>query len=828
VSGQVGGYSEFFDSSGAPRPHTQKVLEYLTEKCGGQAESMRALVRSRLREHEVSYNLLGTPGGSARPWVIDEVPHIVAGSEFEQLSRKLSDRAHLLSACLQDFYGDARLLKDGIIPSEIVLGNPNYYRPLRSLPQHSSTRVVLYAADLVRNQSGTFVVHSDRTASPTGAGYALENRLVIGQLLGELFVDLEVVKVNAFFRQMRETLETLAPHTGYAPRIVVLTPGNQDESSFEHAYMARYQGFELVEGRDLTVRGDEVFLKTLDGLKPVDVILRRITDGYCDPLELRDDSFIGVPGLLSAVRAGKVGVANPLGAGLIEAPAFRAYLPALAKALGKPLGLDSVPTRYLGDKMHLEEVQDTLDEWRIRPAFSDRRQQAPIVGELSKRERELVRQAIIDEGSRLVAEKWPEASQVPVGAELGRTGSLSLRFFACHNGRDYTVMPGALGRVDDTPDGVFLLPGAKATSKDVWIVGSKKNEPPSLPRMPEPPVKLRRGGINVPSRLFDDLYWLGRYASRATSETKLLRVGLWPLTNEANETTAEVHAFFVRSMRALRMIPSIEKVDLERALLSAIDHSGGDNSITACLDRIHWLTSQTRSRLSIDTWNCLRRVSAWSEKWHAGREATYAGPAYLAECLAALDDLHFSLAAFHGITMNSMIRGPAWIFVDGGRRIEQAVFVFTLLEAAFADPAAKPPLETLLWTCDSLMTYRARYLSSLQPAPVVDLVLTDASNPQSVLFQVQRLLNEVRSLPQEGSFPLSPALQCLTQVETRLLTTNLFELTENGGAAVKELAEWGIHAMWQVSDALTQAYFAHASPSRLHAAAEPLPEEETI
>jgi uncharacterized circularly permuted ATP-grasp superfamily protein/uncharacterized alpha-E superfamily protein len=828
VSQKVLGYAEYFDQSGTPREHLRPLVEYLLTKCAGQGEAMRATVRARLREQEVSYNLLGTPGGSARPWRVDEVPHIVGGTEFDELAKNLNDRVNLLSACLQDFYGDARLLKDGVIPSELVLGNPNYYRPLRNLPQLGSTRLILYAADLVRETSGTYVVHSDRTASPTGAGYALENRLVIGQLLGELFVDLQVQKVNAFFRQMRDALEALTPRTGYAPRIVVLTPGNQDESSFEHAYMARYQGFELVEGRDLTVRGDEVFLKTLEGLKPVDVILRRITDGYCDPLELRDDSFIGVAGLLSAVRAGKVGVANPLGSGLIESPAFRAYLPDIARALGKPIGLESVPTRYLGDARHVEEVFDTFDAWRIRPAYHDRRQESPLVAELSKKDKELLRTAVREGGTRLVAERWPLASAVPVGAEMSRTGALSMRFFACHNGRDYTVMPGALGRVDDTPDGLFLLPGPGATSKDVWVVGTRTSEPPTLPRMPEPALNLRRGGINVPSRLFDDLYWLGRYAARATSETKLLRVGIAPFTKEANETSPEVSAFLVRTLRTLRMIGAKE-VELEAGLVAAIDDTNGDNAITACLERIHWLTSQTRSRLSIDTWNCLRRISAWTQAWQNARNsALSAGPARFTEILTELDNLYFALAAFHGITTSSMVRGPAWIFVDGGRRLEQGVFVFSLLEAAFRDGSAKLPLETMLISCDSLMTYRARYLSSLQPAPAVDLILTDATNPQSVIYQVQRLLTDLRSLPQENSFPLSRAHQELIKLETRLLTMDLFELTKAGHTGVIELAEWGIQALWQVSDALTQSYFVHASPVRVFGSAEPLDGEAEI
>lgn len=802
-------YSEYYDQLGHARPHIQPLLDFIAKERAGRGEEMRAAVRAWLRENEVSYNLLGTPGGSTRPWEVDEIPYLIEGGEFQDLAGRLSQRGLLLSACLSDFYGSMRLVREGIVPAELVLGNPNYYRSLRDVQQLAASRLILYAVDVVRDPSGSYVVHSDRSAAPTGSGYALENRLVIGQLHGDIFRKWRVAKINSFFHHMRDALEQLSPRVGYAPRIVVLTPGIQDESSFEHAYLARYQGFELVEGRDLTVRGDEVFLKTLEGLQRVDVILRRVRDGDCDPLELRDDSFSGVSGLVAAARAGKVGIANPLGSGLIESPAFRAYLPEIAEALGMPLGLKSIPTRYLGDRRHLEEVLDTFDAWLIRPAFGDRREVPEPVSSLSFEAKDKLRKAVLEGATRLVAESWPLASRVPVGAEMARTGVLSLRLFSCFTGGGYACMHGALGRVDDTPDGLFLHAGTASSSKDVWIVGQASDDAHALPKMPEPPLTIRRGGVNVPSRLFDDVFWLGRYATRSAYEVRLVRFGLAPLTAEANDMPAEAAEFLARLMSVLRMATSalVPADGLGPTLIEAITDPGAENSIVNCLSRIHWLTSETRSRLSVDSWQCLRRISNWS----LGERVTSAA---FEKVSPKLDELYFSLAAFQGITHTSVVRGPVWIFLELGRRIEQAVFVLTLLAEAFRFGITKTTLEMVLALCDSLMTYRARYLSSLQAPSVIDLVLTDSTNPQSVLFQVQRLLRSTRSL-RPDTFPLSVAQQELIRLEARLLTTDLNDVCSGDGSKLVELAEAAISDLWRVSDDLTQAYFAHANPARI-------------
>lgn len=803
-------YSEFFDQNGAPRPHQQKLAEFLQAHGPDEAAKVRRAVLGRLREQEVSYNILGAPDGSPRRWELDELPHIIPEAEFENLSAGLRQRAQILETVLGDLYGPQLLLKDGVVPPQVVLGNPHFFRALHGFLPVGLSRLVLYAADVVKGPDGSYRVHSDRTAAPAGAGYALENRLAVGQIMSGPFVDCRIRKVNRFFELMRNSMQALSPRTSGHPRVVLLTPGVFDQSSFEHGYLARYQGFELVEGRDLTVRGDVVYLKTLEGLKPVDVILRRINDDWCDPLELREDSLLGVSGLASAARAGTVAVANPLGSGLVESPAFRAYLQRISQALGfGPLLLDSIPTRHLGDPQQRAEVLDSFDHWVVRPAYDDRRARAEVVGQLSLDEKQSLRAKIAEAPDQFVAEQWPLSSDVPVGWDLDRHGPLSLRLFASRSGTDFAVMPGGLGRVDGTPDGLFLYEGQSNIGKDVWVMGAEDARAPALPRMPQEQVEIRRGGIDLPSRLFDDLFWLGRYLARANDSARLIRAGLEPLQAEERVLPREVAQALLRSLASLQVISpgAARSSDVSHSLMLGVYDPLRQNSISSCLRRIHALTTATRSRLSTDTWTTLRRLTRIfdfpPERRFSSQEAT-----------DQLDEILLTLAAFHGFSGNNMVRGHAWVFLELGRRIEQGLFVLTFLNQAFVAGPSRVLMQTLLQICDSLLTYRSRYLSDLQATPVVDLVLTDATNPQSVLFQVRQLLECVRSLPQKQVFPLSRSEQRLIQLQASLETADLAVACRGDAAHLRELAEEGTNLLWQVSDDLTQTYFAHAVRSR--------------
>ncbi|HSC88924.1 MAG TPA: circularly permuted type 2 ATP-grasp protein [Polyangiaceae bacterium] len=810
----MSGVDEFWERPGVPRAHQRGLWDFLKAHEGPRRDALNRAVQARVHEQEVTFNILGAPDGSARPWALDQTPWIIESADFDDLTARLTQRARLLSAALDDLYGEQRLLREGVVPEHLVFGNPQYFRAVHGFTPLGGQRLTLYAADVARAPSGEFRVYSDRTAAPAGSGYALENRLVLGQVLAEPFQSYRVRKVNSFFESVQGMLKSLAPQQQGAPRVVLLTPGLGDESSFEHAYLARYMGIELVEGRDLTVRGEEVFLKTLEGLKRVDVILRRVTDAYCDPLELRGDSSLGVAGLVGAARAGSVAIVNPLGSAVLETPAFKAFLPAMCEALlGEPLQLPSVDTRWCGTATMLEEVLDTFDQWTFKPAFKERRSDILDASTLSQDEREQFKKQVRGTPMRFVAERWPEQSMVPLGLGLDQSGPVGLRLFICKSNGGYSIMPGGLARVRDTPDGLFLTVQKDAVSKDVWVPSQENGEAPLLPGMPVERLQIKRGGVDMPSRLFDDMFWLGRYVERCENTTRLVRAGLEPLAVEGRDVHSRVANGILSSLFSLEILtPTTGKSPgMERLLLAAVYDGDKPNSVRSTLSRIHHLTMAVRSRLSRDAWSVLRRLTSIIQ----GPER----PVPVDQAVEDLRELILVLAAFHGIAGSNMVRGHAWRFLEMGRRIERAVFALTLLQELFPADGSRVMMETLLNICDSLLTYRSRYLSTLQAAPVVDLLLTDDTNPQSVSFQVARLLESVRALPRESLFPLSRAEQRLILFEARLVTADLDKACASKGEGLRELAEEGVNLMWQVSDDLSQTYFTHAKPSRAMAPA---------
>lgn len=376
-SARLGMLDEMVDAAGTPRPHWQQFLSAVDKL--GTTELTRRWTEARqlIRENGVTYNVYGDPRGIERPWQLDPVPLLIGPEEAVHLEKGLIQRARLLELVLADVYGPQQLLHQGLLPPELVFANSAFLRSCHGIRPPGGRFLHLYAADLARSSDGRVHVLGDRAQSPSGAGYALENRIVLSRMLPAIFQDCKVQRLALFFRALRESLRASAPHNRDNPRIVLLTPGPFNETYFEHAYLARYLGFTLVEGGDLTVRDERVFLKVLGGLQPVDVIFRRLDDDYCDPLELRPDSFLGVPGLVQAVRAGNVAVANALGSGLLESPALLAFLPALCRTLlGEELLLPTVNTWWCGDDRDREYVFAHLEDLVIKAAFPSRFERA--------------------------------------------------------------------------------------------------------------------------------------------------------------------------------------------------------------------------------------------------------------------------------------------------------------------------------------------------------------------------------------------------------------------------------------------------------------------
>ena len=519
-------YGDTYDESSAdgvrPRPHWEPLMESLHTLGPEELGRRWALAERRIRENGITYNIYGDPLGANRPWRTDVVPLLIPEEEWSFIEAGIIQRAELLSRLLEDLYGDQNLLKDGHFPGALLFGNPAFLRPLVGVPVPKHSYLHMLAVDLARSPDGQWWVLADRTQAPSGSGYALENRTIVSDLLPELFRTSNVRRLAPFFRAQRDALIAMAPCEN--PRVVLLTPGPHNETYFEHSYLAKYLGFTLVEGADMTVRDRRVYLKTVGGLEQVDVILRRVDDGFCDPLELRGDSLLGVPGLVDAIVAGNVKVANALGSGLIESAAIMPFLPGLAKhLLGEELKLPSVATWWCGQPRALDWVLNHLESVVVKPAFPSRGMEPVFGSELPEHKKTELIERLLAFPHEYVAQEQVALSTAPVW-ENNRLNprSMVLRTYVLNTPNGWVAIPGGLVRVAEANGSVVSMQRG-GHSKDAWVLSDQPVDTFSMLRPVTEPLELRRASLIVPSSVADNTFWLGRYVERAENIARILR-----------------------------------------------------------------------------------------------------------------------------------------------------------------------------------------------------------------------------------------------------------------------------------------------------------------
>ncbi|HTQ04157.1 MAG TPA: circularly permuted type 2 ATP-grasp protein [Polyangiaceae bacterium] len=813
-------YDEAFTVDGEPRPSHEQLWHGL-EKLGAGEISKRGEQGKRLiRENGVTYNVYGDPRGMDRPWVLDPIPLVLGASEWASLARGLDQRARLLNALLADLYGKQETLHEGLVPTELVLGCPAFLRPLHGAEPPGGVFLHLYAADLARAPDGSFWVLGDRTQAPSGAGYALENRIVVSRLLPQLFRDCKVERLAPFFSALRDSLASLAPRGRDQPRVVLLTPGAYNETYFEHAYLARYLGYSLVEGADLTVRDQTVYLKTLGGLERVDVILRRMDDGFCDPLSLRSDSSLGIAGLVRAARRGNVTIANALGSGLVESPALLAFLPALCqRLLGEALALPSVATWWCGDETALRYVIDHLPELVIKPAFFGPTAPEPVFGgALSVEDRAELALRIQAHPAAFVGQEQVALSTAPVWiGDAVQPRHASLRAFVARAGESYVALPGGLTRVSSSKNSLVVSMQRGGGSKDTWVLASGLPSSLSLLRPAGGKIEIVRTGPDLPSRVADNLFWLGRYAERSEGTARLLRSVIMRLTDDAYGARSPELAVLLHALEVTTEVTEGTLTGgqgpgrLERRLfelLVASDH----RTLRATIEASFRAGAMARDRLSADTWRVLTQLNDQVLEFELRQRLE------LQEGLESLNRLMVGFSAWSGLVMENMTHGPGWRFADLGRRIERAYHVARLVRSTLVEADSPATFEGILEVADSTITYRSRYRGFIAFEPVLDLVLTDETNPRSVAFQLVAINQHLAELPRpERGVGLSPAariaLRALTSVRLADFTT-LGRVSAAGRREKLDELLAGLEADLPLfAEQLTLSYLAHAETS---------------
>jgi uncharacterized circularly permuted ATP-grasp superfamily protein/uncharacterized alpha-E superfamily protein len=791
-------YDELLDRDGAIRPHWKVLLERLATQPGADVTRRGIeLTRRLISENGVTYNVYADPKGADRPWALDPLPLMIAAEEWRQIEQGVAQRARLLDALLADLYGPQRLIAEGVVPAELPFGHPNFLWPAHGIVPAGGTWLHIYAADLARAPDGRWWVLGDRTQAPSGAGYALENREIIEQVLPDPLRDLDIRRLRGFFAALRvKLLEQVEP--GESPLAVVLTSGPFNETYFEHAYLARQLGVALSEGTDLTVRNDTVYLKTLAGLKRVHAILRRLDDDFCDPLELRSDSALGVPGLLGAVRAGRVVLANALGTGVLESAAWLGFHPGVSeRLLGEPLILPSVATWWCGEDPALEYVLAHLNDLVIKPAYPNQHFE-PVFGRaLVGPAREAMIARLRTRPYAYVAQEHLALSQAPVLRGTGVSGfaakAVTIRVYAFATGGGRIVMPGGLARVatDASINAVTTQRGG--ASKDIWVLPDPHRPAPILEVSSGPARATARQDL-TPSRLVENLYWMGRYTVRCEDKAELLRATL----------AVRVDAQMWRS--GVRMCRELDVIAADAEPTTSLNDEANPRGLVADLRRLGWCASQVRGRLSAGCWQA---ITSLQQQLHAGTVAREAPR-------QTLDRLLLSLAALAGFALDDMTQDAGWRLLRIGRRLERLQFVSRLLSRHLSTETAKQHghVEWLLNVCDSLRIYRPRYVASPRLGPALDLLIRDAEHPRALAFLWQAINQDLFELA--GLLQLEAADELELPIPA-LTDSQLLVLEGDGpaaGAARQHLAarlQQLANAAGQVSDRLSMRHFSHTS-----------------
>ncbi len=809
-----GAYDELSADGVTPRPHWAHLMQSL--KAIGPDELGRRWARAerRIRENGISYNIYGDPLGASRPWQIDIVPLLIPADEWRTIEAGIIQRAQLLNLMLEDLYGPQNLVRSGHFPATLLYANPAFLRPLVGVPVPAHSYLHMLAIDLARSPDGQWWALADRTQAPSGSGYALENRTIIADVFPNLFRESNVLRLAPFFRAQREVLTNLCQRDN--PRIVLLTPGPLNETYFEHSYIARYLGFTLVQGADLTVRKRRVYLKTVAGLEQVDVILRRVDDSFCDPLELRGDSLLGVAGLVDAVVAGNVKIANALGSGLIETAAIMPFLPGLCnELLGEKLKLPSVATWWCGQKYALDWVLDHLDSVVVKPAFPSRSMEPVFGADLPHSEKTKFLERLVARPNEYVAQEQVALSTAPMwdNGQLN-SSSVVLRTYVLNTGSGWVAIPGGLVRVAEAEGSVVSMQRG-GHSKDAWVLWDSPVDTFSLLRPRNEPVELRRVPRVVPSSVADNCFWLGRYVERAENIARILRAMMTRVRRaEEAELGCLIRLHSCLESRHSKLPKAKHRrptaADLELELISLVTDAKRPDSLICTLAEVFRIGGNIRERLSSDM---MFLIGQLRDSIHAGQGTPFLEfPSLLTDCLGLL-------SAFSGMERENINRGLGWYFMTIGRRVERAIYLTRQLRE-ITSPLAEQDwslLECVLEVADSSMTYRTRYYTTLQPLAVLDVLFADETNPRSLDFQLSHLAELYQKLPRHlpvDSKAMRAALQLLRSFDLQNLNYALPGAAEPSGFDglarlsnfLRELG--GLLPSW--SNNLSSRYFSHA------------------
>ncbi|MGJ8641581.1 MAG: circularly permuted type 2 ATP-grasp protein [Opitutaceae bacterium] len=825
-------YDEFLDANGQPRPHWETLNKALSEFSFDSFKRRELQLDRAIQDNGITYNVYNHSNTNGKAWPIDMMPFLLPESDFKTIESALSQRARLLNVTLDDFYGRQTILQQQRVDPFLIYANPAFQRPCHGLLPTRENHINIYAADITRSADGKWWVLSDRVEAASGLGYALENRLLLSRIFPKILRQTGAHRQNPFIQSFCKHIDSLAKQNQHNPNIALLTPGPSSETYHEHSFLARNLGYTLAEGPDLSVRNNRLIMKTIGGTQPVDVILRRIDSDWADPLEMRNDSMLGVPGLVNCVRQGNLTIANALGSSFVETPAMLALLPWLChRFIGEQLELPSVATWWCGQASEREYVLKNLENLAIKPSFRTFSAQTQFGPNLSSKELDTLRKQIIARPQNFCGQEILKSATTPVyhnGSFEARP--FQMRVFLVPDGDGgWRMMPSGFARCSSDVDNVNVSMRTGGGSKDVWVVPDTKIQAP-VPSIQESrsekqtPAQIQRRALDLPSRIADNLFWLGRYIERAEIQTRLLRTIISLLLEEQ---TAEIQSACLPLIEQLIDAQAsaedfldpetnlLDTVKVEACIAHYLNDSKNNESLVNNLSSIERTGYSLKERLSIDAWKRIFHIKQLSSK-----AAELKVSIYDQESTDFLEWALESLTSITGTVTENMTRSQSWRFLQIGRRIERGIATAQLLSDTFknTDNYSDILFQGVLELYDCSITYRRRYLNTLNAIPVLDLMVFDVTNPRSLAFQAEQLRDLVKQLPHASAETRHPVDLTATQLFSQIGITNSEELLQGREdpliPSTDVFFEAIIKQLSKLSVIIETSYFAHTQTSQ--------------
>lgn len=706
----------------------------------------------QIRDNGITYNVYADQAqGASRPWSLELLPQIIGPQEWATLSAGVAQRAWLLNQMMSDIYGEQTLLHKGLLPADLVFGHPGYLPQMHGVKPKNQVWLHLQAFDLGKSPDGRWWVITHRTMTPSGLGYALENRLSISRSFPRAFREMHIQHLASFYREYIDALRKLSPK-GENARIALLTPGPYNETYFEHTYLARYLGITLVEGSDLVMRNNRIFLKTVHGLEQIDGLIRRTDDQWLDPIELREDSHLGVPGLLQAIRTGHLVMANMPGSAWLESPALHGFMPGLGQHyLQEDLLLPSVPSWWCGERPAWVNASTRLNKLVIKPTGPNRsgKPMEPVMGsELDDIEQRAWLSRISRRPSKYTLQELIPLSKVPIWTEQQSVEerSMMLRLFAVTDGQgQYTVMPGGLTRIAGNQSGIVSMQQG-GSSLDTWVISTGPVDPTTNLKERLQAKDLQALRRPVSSRVAEHLFWLGRYTERASYSVRLLMQTQRLLDeNEylSPSTLGFMHELCGKQGLCTEFDPAtpLDQAEFETELAQA------PQGLSVQLNNLAIVAGQLRDRLSSTHWRLLTDIAKVLPTTKTTQPKLFQNSA----SNAPLEQVQLYLLAMHGEQSDHMTRDHGWRFLQLGRQIERLCGACDTLLAITSLPgrASENSLALAIALADSTITYRSRYQHRFEWLPALDLLIFDQDAPYSIKRILYKLNVTINQLPND-------------------------------------------------------------------------------